>query len=87
LLVSFTLPSCQNQSTETQSSDLKVVATNSLVGDVVSQVGGNKISVQILLPLGTDPHSFAPTPRDASNIVDASLVFANGVGLENSLNR
>ncbi len=84
-LVSFALTSCQDQSVYGQSNGLRVVATTSLVGDVVSQVGGNKISVQILLPLGTDPHSFAPTPRDASNIVDATIVFANGVGLEEFL--
>ena len=64
---------------------MKVVATTSLVGDVVSQVGGDKISLEVLLPLGTDPHSFSPTPRDASKITDASIVFANGVGLEEFL--
>jgi ABC-type Zn uptake system ZnuABC Zn-binding protein ZnuA len=41
--------------------------------------------LEILLPLGTDPHSFSPTPRDASIIADATVVFANGVGLEEFL--
>jgi ABC-type Zn uptake system ZnuABC Zn-binding protein ZnuA len=68
-----------------QDTRLKVVATTSLVGDVVSQVGGDKISLEILLPLGTDPHSFSPTPMDASKVTDASTVFANGVGLEEFL--
>ncbi|OGO11023.1 MAG: hypothetical protein A2Y53_00840 [Chloroflexi bacterium RBG_16_47_49] len=79
------LTSCQQLSSFSETSGLKVIATTSLVGDVVSQVGGDKISLEVLLPLGTDPHSFSPTPQDASEIADATIVFANGVGLEDFL--
>src|SRR4030065_2614659 len=79
------LTSCQKQSSSTKDSVLRVIATTSLVGDVVSQVGGDKIALDVLLPLGTDPHSFSPTPRDASEIADAIIIFANGVGLEEFL--
>ena len=79
------ISSCQQPSALLQGKGLKVVATSSLVGDVVSQVGGDKIQLEVLLPLGTDPHSFSPTPRDASIIADAAIVFANGVGLEEFL--
>jgi ABC-type Zn uptake system ZnuABC Zn-binding protein ZnuA len=82
----FGLTSCRQGSPIAQDSGLKIIATTSLVGDVVSQIGGDKISLEVLLPLGTDPHSFSPTPRDASAITDASLVFANGAGLEEFLN-
>ena len=64
---------------------LKVMATTSVVGDIVRQVGGDFISVDILLPLGTDPHSFTPTPKDMSRLADARLVFINGAGLEEFL--
>lgn len=77
--------SCQPQTTFAQTTGLKVVATTSLVGDVVSRVGGDRITLEVLLPLGTDPHSFTPTPRDASIISDATVVFATGVGLEEFL--
>jgi ABC-type Zn uptake system ZnuABC Zn-binding protein ZnuA len=76
------LVSCQQPSPVPDGNKLNVVATTSLVGDVVSQVGGDKISVDVLLPLGTDPHSFSPTPQDAAAIADAQIIFANGVGLE-----
>jgi ABC-type Zn uptake system ZnuABC Zn-binding protein ZnuA len=76
------LTSCQQSSPIPMGSGLNVIATTSLVGDVVSQMGGDKISVDVLLPLGTDPHSFSPTPRDAAKIADAKIIFANGVGLE-----
>jgi len=61
---------------------LKVVATTSIVGDVVQNVGGGEIDLRVLMPVGTDPHSFEPTPRDMATVADAHVVFANGVGLE-----
>jgi manganese/iron transport system substrate-binding protein len=85
LSLSLVINSCQQQSPAPLDKRLKVVATTSLVGDVVSQVGGDKISLEVLLPMGTDPHSFSPSPKDASMVTDASIVFANGVGLEEFL--
>jgi len=82
----FVASSCQEVPSQDGGEGLKILATTSLVGDVVSQVGGEKISPTVLLPLGTDPHSFSPTPRQASEIVDADIIFANGAGLEEFLN-
>jgi ABC-type Zn uptake system ZnuABC Zn-binding protein ZnuA len=52
---------------------------------VVSQVGGDRIELSVLLPVGTDPHGFDPTPQDISKVAEADLVFANGAGLEEFL--
>jgi len=64
---------------------LRVAATTSIVGDVVRQVGGEYVDVSVLLPLGTDPHTFEPRPQDAAAIAEAEIVFANGAGLEEFL--
>ena len=64
------------------SGKLKVVATNSIVADVVRQVGGDAIDLSQLIPLGSDPHSFEPSPQDIAQVADADVVFMNGVGLE-----
>jgi ABC-type Zn uptake system ZnuABC Zn-binding protein ZnuA len=61
---------------------LQVVATTTLVGDVVSQIGGEHISLTVLMPHGADPHSFQPVPRDATLIAAADLVFINGLAFE-----
>ncbi len=61
---------------------LKVLATTTIVGDVVKQVGGDAVDLTVLLPLGTDPHTFNPTPRDMAAVSDAQVIFANGAGLE-----
>lgn len=61
---------------------LRVVATTNIVADVVQQVGGEQIALVTLMPLGTDPHTFEPTPQDIAAVVDAHALFVNGAGLE-----
>jgi ABC-type Zn uptake system ZnuABC Zn-binding protein ZnuA len=85
LLCVLVLSACSGGSTSANSSKLKVLATTSIVGDVVSQVGGDLISLSILMPVGTDPHDFQPRPQDATAIADARIIFSNGAGLERFL--
>jgi manganese/iron transport system substrate-binding protein len=66
---------------------LAVVATTNIIGDVVSQVGGDRIDLTTLMGIGVDPHSYVPTPADTAAIHDADVLFANGAGLEANLNR
>jgi len=61
---------------------LKVVATTSIVADVVENVGGDWIDLKVLMPLGTDPHAFEPTPQDVAAVADAHVIFVSGAGLE-----
>jgi manganese/iron transport system substrate-binding protein len=62
--------------------NLVVVATTTIVGDVVHNVGGDAISLSVLLPVGTDPHSFQPAPQDVAKVARARMVIMNGAGLE-----
>ncbi len=66
---------------------LAVVATTTIVGDVVAQVGGDAIDLTVLLPVGADPHVFDPSPQDMAQVADADVIFANGAGLEAFLER
>jgi ABC-type Zn uptake system ZnuABC Zn-binding protein ZnuA len=61
---------------------LRVVATTSIVADVVSRVGDDLIDLSRLMPLGVDPHAFEPTPQDAAAVSEANVIFINGAGLE-----
>lgn len=65
--------------------ELRVVATTTIVGDVVREVGGDVGEVAVLLPRGADPHSFEPAPRDVALVADADVIFVNGIGLEQFL--
>jgi len=60
----------------------KVLATTTIVGDVVRQIGDEHIELTVLLPAGSDPHSFEPTPKDIATVADADAIFLNGAGLE-----
>jgi ABC-type Zn uptake system ZnuABC Zn-binding protein ZnuA len=61
---------------------LSVVATTTILGDIVQQVGGDMIDLVVLLPPGADPHTFQPTPRDLAVVADAHTVIVIGMGLE-----
>jgi manganese/iron transport system substrate-binding protein len=80
------LSSCGGGSTPTTDGRLQVLATTSIVADVVRQVGGDYVAVSTLIPIGTDPHEYSPRPRDATAIATAKIIFANGAGLEEFLN-
>lgn len=61
---------------------LHVVATTTIVGDVVSRVGGGHIAVTVLIPVNVDPHAFEATPKDMVAVAEADIVFINGANLE-----
>jgi ABC-type Zn uptake system ZnuABC Zn-binding protein ZnuA len=64
---------------------LKVIATTTVVADVVRQVGGDQIDLKTLMGTGAEAHSYTATPADAAAIYDAHVLFASGAGLEEGL--
>ncbi len=64
---------------------LKVVASTTIIGDVVAQVGGDRIELTVLFPPGADPHTFEPRPQDMVAISQAQVIVLNGLGLEEAL--
>lgn len=85
ILVSLSLSACGGNAPEVSSSALKVVASTTIVGDVVSQVGGELIDLTVLFPIGADPHTFDPRPQDLAAISEADVIILNGLGLEEAL--
>jgi zinc/manganese transport system substrate-binding protein len=67
---------------ETSTGKLKVVATYSILGDLVANVGGEQIELRTLVPAGGDAHTFEPSPTDSAALVDAALIFENGLEFE-----
>ena len=84
VLLILAVGSCSG-ATPAATSGPHVLATTSIVADVVAQVGGQYINLTTLLPVGTDPHEFSPRPQDAAALADADIIFANGAGLESFL--
>lgn len=66
---------------------LNVVASFSILGDFVSNVGGDRVNLTTLVGADSDVHVYMPAPGDAKRIADAKLVIVNGLGLEGWLPR
>lgn len=61
---------------------LHVVASFSILADVVKQIGGAQVVVKSLVPPDGDPHEFEPSPDDARALKEADIAFLSGEGLE-----
>ncbi|MFT3690169.1 metal ABC transporter solute-binding protein, Zn/Mn family [Paenirhodobacter sp.] len=66
---------------------VKVVATFSIIGDLVHQVGGDHVAITTLVPVDGDAHVYQPTPADAKAVAAAQAVFVNGLEMEGWLDR
>lgn len=66
---------------------LNVVASMTVLADVVSVVGGNHVNVKSLVGPNGDPHVYEPTPEDAKALKEADAVFISGDGLEGWMER
>ena len=66
---------------------LPVVATFSILGDFVKNVGGDRVEVTTLVGPNGDVHVYLPTPADARKLSIAKVVFINGLGLEGWMTR
>jgi len=66
---------------------VNVVASFSILADMVRNVGGDRVDVIALVGPDGDPHVYAPTPADAKKVAAARLVVVNGLGFEGWLPR
>ena len=64
---------------------MKVLATTTIIGDVVGNTGRERIDLTVLMNAGQDPHSYELTPKAVVAIQDADLIFINGLNLEETL--
>lgn len=68
-----------------QPEPLHIVASFSILADVVQNVVGDAAVVTTLIPVGGDPHAFTPSARDLAALAEADLVFISGAGFEAQL--
>jgi zinc/manganese transport system substrate-binding protein len=66
---------------------VKAVASFSILGDMVRQVGGDRVEVITLVGPDGDAHVYEPTPADAKNLAASQILFTNGLGFEGWMDR
>lgn len=66
---------------------LLVVASFSILGDFLREVGGDAVSVSVIVGPDGDAHAYEPTPEDGRKLAQAQLVFVNGLGFEGWIDR
>lgn len=70
-----------------QQPKLRVIASFSILGDIVAQIGGERIELVTLVPAMADTHVFQPTPNHARSVANADVLVASGLNFEPWLDR
>ena len=77
------LVSCKNETKDT--GKLKIVATTSMITDIVQNIGGDFVELQGLMGAGVDPHLYKASEGDVAKLYNADIIFYNGLHLEGKL--
>jgi ABC-type Zn uptake system ZnuABC Zn-binding protein ZnuA len=81
MLALLVLTSC-GFAPEAGSNTLTVLASTSFLADIAQNVAGDRIQVDSLLPVGSDPHAYQPVPADVTKIAESDLLILNGIEYE-----
>ncbi|WP_201259839.1 metal ABC transporter solute-binding protein, Zn/Mn family [Tissierella sp. P1] len=76
---------CGNSNSVTNDGKYKVVATTTLVADLVKSIGGEYVNVQGLMGPGVDPHLYKASAGDVKLMQNADMVVYNGLHLEGKM--
>lgn len=81
-MAAFLLSACSGEKEGADNDKIHIVATFSILTDILNEVGGDQVDVHSMVPIGTDPHEYEPLPEDIKKAADADAIFFNGLNLE-----
>ncbi len=82
LLISFKSKESQPAKTAPGKDKITIVATIFPLADIAKQVGGERVNVITILPIGASPHTFEPAPQQIKELSDSKLFLKVGAGLD-----
>jgi ABC-type Zn uptake system ZnuABC Zn-binding protein ZnuA len=84
ILFMLVFTGCKPASSSTKA-DSAILTSTTFLADITQNIAGDRVTVESLLPIGADPHSYQPTPRDTAKIADSKLLIINGTDYEHFL--
>ena len=84
IVITILLFNCKNN-TKQENGKLNIVTTTTMITDLVKNIGGDLVNVQGLIGSGVDPHLYKASEGDVSKLVNADIIFYNGLHLEGKL--
>lgn len=79
------LSGCQNSGDDPENETISIVATTTMITDLVKVIGGDHVTVTGLMQAGVDPHLYQATAGDVTTLQTADLIVFNGIHLESKL--
>ena len=85
-IIVLSLTACGGQPASDSGKSAPVILTSTtFLADITRNIAGDRMEVGSLLPIGTDPHSYQPTPQDVAKIEQSQLLIINGADYEHFL--
>lgn len=85
ILLVFIISACGQNASSVGTPDPVILTSTTFLADITRNIAGDRVTVESILPVGADPHSYQPTPRDMARIADSDLLIINGAGYEHFL--
>ncbi|MCI0553909.1 MAG: metal ABC transporter substrate-binding protein [Anaerolineae bacterium] len=86
VLIVIVIASCGGRSESNSGGSAPVILTSTtFLADIAQNIAGDRVKVESLLPVGSDPHSYQPTPQDVTKIARSKLLIINGAEYEHFL--
>ena len=85
LAMGTVLAACSSEAIEEENGKIKAVSTIGMIGDVVSNIGGEHVESVSLMKPGIDPHLYKATQGDMKKLENAEVIFYNGLHLEGQM--
>ena len=79
LLLVAVLFACKDDAKKDKNEKLNVVTTTSMITDLLHNIGGDSINIQGLMGSGIDPHLYKASEGDVTKLVNADVIFYNGL--------
>lgn len=76
---------CASEKKQSRPGIINIVTTTGMIGDLVANIGGQRVEVISLMGSGVDPHLYKARERDVSRMSNADIIFYNGLHLEGAM--